>query len=138
MCLEQIALHATDFRTDSCSMLYCLSICSKEDKTKEMLTRMRCRKTTLLVLTANMLKLLQRERLVNSNSEKSSFLVGMLSGTKHYCSIDKAYSILPPDMQSNRDFLKHIIACLADIWSQSCHRLSDIQNKSEKDRQQFK
>lgn len=138
MCLGQIALQATDFRTDSCSLLYCLSICSKEDKTKEMLTSMCCRKTTLLVLTTNMLKLLQTERLVNSNSETSSFLVGLLSGAKHYCSKDKAYSILSPDMQSNRDFLKHIIACLSDIWSRSCHRLSDIQNKSEKDRQHFK
>lgn len=41
-------------------------------------------------------------------------------------------------MQSNRDFLKHITACLADIWSQGCLRHSAVQKKSEKDRQHFK
>lgn len=41
-------------------------------------------------------------------------------------------------MQSNKDFLKHIRACLSDIWSQGCHRLSAAQKKSEKDRQHFK
>lgn len=119
MCLGQIALHATDLRTDSCFLRYCFSICSK--------------KIAKEILTSRL-----TERSVNSISETSFFLLRMLSEAEHCCSKDKASSIFPPDMQSNRDFLKRIIACLSDIWSQGCHRLSAIQNKSERDRQHFK
>jgi len=76
-----------------------------------------CRKTaTLLMLTTNMVKQLQAQRFVNPSSEMPSFLVKLFSGVKHYCSKDKAYSIFfPRQMQSNRDFLKHIIACLRHL-----------------------
>lgn len=70
----------------------------------------------MLALTTNMLKQLQTERFVNPSSEMPSFLVRLFAGARHYCSKDKAYSIFfLRQMQSNRDFLKHIIACLRHL-----------------------
>lgn len=65
-----------------------------------------------------------KQRFLNPTSEMPSLLVRLFWGAKCYCSKDKAYFIfLPRQLPSNRDFLKHITACLADIWSQGWHRL---------------
>lgn len=114
-CLGQTALQTTDLRTAYCILLY-FPVFAVKATTKGMLISTCCRKTTLLVLTTHMLKQLQTERFVNPGSETPSFL----GGCSQELSVSVATTKLTPffsprQMQSNRDFLKHIIACLRHL-----------------------
>lgn len=102
------------------------------------LISMQCRNQIIMLLASkmNILGRVRMERLVNPISETSS-----LSVSPQEPSIIVAKKELipffPRQMQSNRAWLKRIIACLSDIWSQGCHKLCN-QKESEKDRQHFK